>query len=302
MRGQRPNSFQIFHPSVIYGWPAMEQRAGVLIHRAFRCTVTFQSLLPVLCLLLLIPGGSSAGIEERQFDKILHLVQMLYAPDFVHRQQRLRINGYWESEQALASARIHEDRDGQLAVIAVTGGLARHPAITDGALALIVCHEIGHFLAGPPAVRGYSTEGQSDYYAAAACMKRLMLRMLSEDLMDRHFVSPIMRKRCESAYDSEPASAVCSQTIMAGYALSRYFAYQQSINAPQFETPDPGKAEAIGFGMPTVQCRLDTYIAGALCNPQGAEDASHPDRPWLCSRHGALAEFARPACWYPRGR
>ncbi len=302
MRGQRPNNSRNFITSVTYGWPALAQQAGVLIQRVFRCTGNFQPLLPVLCLLLLIPGGSSASIKERQFDKILDLVQMLYAPDFIHRQQRLRITGYWESEQASASARIHEDRDGQLAVIAVTGGLARHPAITDGAFALIVCHEIGHFLAGPPAVRGYSTEGQSDYYAAAACMKRLMPRMLSEDLLDRHFVSPIIGQRCESAYGSEPASVVCSQTIMAGYALSRYFAYQQSINAPQFETPDPGRAEAIGFGMPTVQCRLDTYIAGALCNPHGAEDASHPDRPWLCSRHGVLAEFARPACWYPRSR
>ena len=300
MHRQKPNSAQFIFPRVSRRWPGRARQTGGLIHRAFRRTARVPPLLPAIGLLFLLPGAAAAGIQGGQFSQILEAAQALYAPDFIRRQQRLRITGSWESERSSASARIDEDRDGQLAVITVTGGLARHPAITDAAFALIVCHEIGHFLAGRPAVSGYSTEGQSDYYAAAACMKRLMLRMLSENLLDRHFVSPIVQQRCRSAYDSELASEVCAQTIMAGYALSRYFAYQQSINAPHFETPDPGKAAAIGFGMPSVQCRLDTYIAGALCNPD-AGDANPSNRPWLCSRNGALAEFARPACWYPQG-
>ena len=133
-----------------------------------------RSFLLYLCLLLLLPSAVTAAIQERQFTRIMDLVQALYAPDFIQRRQRLQIMGYWENERASASAHMQEDRDGKLAVISVTGGLARHPAITDGAFAPIVCHEVGHFLAGPPAVSGYSTEGQSDYYAAAACMKRIM--------------------------------------------------------------------------------------------------------------------------------
>ena len=66
-------------------------------------------------------------------------------------------------------------------VVKVMGGMARHPEMTEDALLLIVCHELGHYMGGTPkAPRGNSEklswssiEGQADYFATAKCLPKI---------------------------------------------------------------------------------------------------------------------------------
>ena len=256
------------------------------------------AFLTAVSLLLMVSGNATGGIQKQRFEQIIDLFQDLYGPEFQNRQHRLRIMGHWESERLEASARKDMDTEGQLAVITITGGLARHETITEGAFALVICHEIGHFLAGLPAHGIFSTEGQSDYFAASACMRQLIPHISAGNMSDTRGTPVLVRKQCGTSFADEWNRNICMQTAMAGFSLSHYFAHKQKIDTPRFESPDPNEVEVLGFGTQTVQCRLDTYIAAALCNPE-IEGATYPDRHWLCSRSGERSYAARPRCWYP---
>ena len=67
-------------------------------------------------------------------------------------------------------------KENGLVAIVVWGGMISHPKMNPATFYLLLCHELGHFLGGPPlkSRTGWSsTEGQSDYYSAASCVKDL---------------------------------------------------------------------------------------------------------------------------------
>ena len=54
------------------------------------------------------------------------------------------------------------------------GGLARRPEITADGFLLVVCHELGHHLAGYPFIDDWAAnEGQADYFATQSCTKNI---------------------------------------------------------------------------------------------------------------------------------
>jgi hypothetical protein len=60
--------------------------------------------------------------------------------------------------------------------VRVYGGLVRHPKMTRPGLALMLAHETGHHLGGPPydpAMSWISWQGQADYWAAHVGMKKV---------------------------------------------------------------------------------------------------------------------------------
>ena len=67
-------------------------------------------------------------------------------------------------------------RLGSARFVRVYGGLVRHPKMTLPGLALMLAHETGHHLGGPPhdpAMPWISWQGQADYWAAGVGMKRV---------------------------------------------------------------------------------------------------------------------------------
>ncbi len=76
----------------------------------------------------------------------------------------------WESATINAQAW----RLGSARYVRVYGGLIRHPRMTRPGLALMLAHETGHHLGGPPydpAMPWISWQGQADYWAASVGMK-----------------------------------------------------------------------------------------------------------------------------------
>lgn len=113
--------------------------------------------------------------------------------------------------------------------IEVYGGLLNHPDIGEDELLLILCHELGHHLAGEPTASrgGWSAcEGQADYWSGKFC-------------------GHILTNAKESAV-----------------RLARLYASQGTGGYPQLDTPDVTKVLRTFFGYPTPQCRLDTILAG----------------------------------------
>jgi hypothetical protein len=79
---------------------------------------------------------------------------------------------FWDSSVVNAQAW----RLGSRQRVTVYGGLVRHPAITTPGLALMLAHETGHHLGGPPRdpdLRWLTWQGQADYWAASEGMPKV---------------------------------------------------------------------------------------------------------------------------------
>jgi Peptidase family M48 len=75
----------------------------------------------------------------------------------------------WESSSINAQAW----RLGSAQKVRMYGGLARYPAMTKSGLALVLAHETGHHLGGPPsdpAMPWLTWQGQADFWAASVGM------------------------------------------------------------------------------------------------------------------------------------
>ena len=78
---------------------------------------------------------------------------------------------------------------------------------------------------------------------------------------------------------------LCYQVMQAGLDISRVFAHLARVDIPDPLKPSPLKVEETNYdGYPNVQCRLDTYIQGALSiYPPDLENKE-----------------LRPSCWYKK--
>ena len=124
-------------------------------------------------------------------------------------------------------------KSGNVLSIRVWGGMLNHRLMNSDTLLLLLCHEIGHYLGGPPTKsRGgwSSTEGQADYYSAYKCAR------------DVGFEEVVF-------YDS-------------ALALTRIYGSVTMSSGPDLDRCDTNVVNRTIFGYPTVQCRLDTLIAG----------------------------------------
>lgn len=135
-------------------------------------------------------------------------------------------------------------KDNNLLMIEVMGGMVNHPQMNINAFKLLLCHEWGHFMGGAPLKsRGgwSSTEGQADYYSGLVCS-----RLLGMD---------------ETSF------------IDGALALTQIYSLVTRESSPKLDRCDQNRVQRINFGYPSVQCRLDTIIAGWRNRP-------------------------RPSCWY----
>lgn len=113
--------------------------------------------------------------------------------------------------------------------VRVYGGLVRHPSMTKSGLALMVAHETGHHLGGPPydpAMPWMTWQGQADFWAASVGMPRVYgPRARSMTLRGAREIVALHRTFATDFTDSLDLSAECRQEIFqaaaTGLALPR---------------------------------------------------------------------------------
>jgi hypothetical protein len=194
--------------------------------------------------------------------------------------------------------------------VKVYGGLARHPKTTPDSFTLVLCHELGHHLAGSPKWRWLfgraiwiSIEGQADYFATLKCARELWQDEDSEAIVaaaiEKRELPPLVTEKCQKAFDSPKEIALCQRTALAGKALSALFAETETGNSPDFDRPDPAETKRTFENHPKAQCRLDTYFAGAVCAKSKDEGLSDEDPTvGTCSQERGDILGVRPLCWY----
>lgn len=268
-------------------------------------TKNFHTVMPENDLRFEVDEKEFGGLTKDEFDHVLNKLDAIYRPYIGQFGLKLKLNRMWQNPTVNASA----IRVGNDVVINMFGGMARHPQITIDGFALVACHEFGHHVGGAPlgtddnGKEGWaSAEGQSDYYAAAKCMKKLFFNDNNIEIVKRLSVPSYVAQKCNKAWeDDEYDSALCQRIAMAGQSLANVFSSGRSLpRRPLINTPSRSVvADTITNGYPTVQCRLDTYFAGALCNVDPDEDVSDFDPSvGYCSREYGDKFGVRPSCWY----
>lgn len=201
-----------------------------------------------------------------KFEQFTNRIVSLYADTIKELGGNLKTEFLWESTELNAYA----DKNKSDWRIVFHGALYRDKRVTDDGFIMTVCHELGHLLGGAPFKLGKETsaEGQADYWASTVCAKKYFTEFPEEVVMSNGFV----RDQCAKKYVNDiPAQKICYRTTMAGYSLASFLGMQTEGTQPRFENPDKHVVDVTDQLHPLAQCRLDTFLAGSLCD---LEDSS----------------------------
>ena len=148
---------------------------------------------------------TESNVTEEQFNRIIDVAEESYQIEADEANERIKIKRKWKTATVNANMR----RFWGKVTINMYGGLARHPEMTPDGFALVLCHELGHAYGGLPYLRpssNISAEGQSDYYGAKNCLKRVMKEIevspIVDTILDDYMVS-LCTKRIEDIAPNE---------------------------------------------------------------------------------------------------
>lgn len=216
-------------------------------------------------------------------------------------KKELIINIDWENDRVNAHATKDENDN---PVVVVRGGMIRHPEMTRDGLLMIICHELGHHYGGAPKkFRGNSNkrswssaEGQADYFATNKCLP-LIFADGSENIQMRARGDD---KNQESARNRCREDQYCIRSAMAALVVGKVFASLKPFwENPKLDLTDSSQVGVTQYKHPRPQCRLDTYIAGALCDAHHDTEFDSVDpKIGACYRPDNNDLGVRPLCWY----
>ncbi|MDA8793301.1 hypothetical protein N9N67_08645 [Bacteriovoracaceae bacterium] len=242
------------------------------------------------------------GMEEDMFNDVITQVETIFAPIVSSFGGKLKVVRKWTDGTVNAYAK----RSGKTYEVHMFGGLARHETITPDALALVVCHEIGHHIGGAPkkGARWASNEGQADYWSSLKCLRKAWLNDNNKEIMSKVQVPATVVKMCQKQYSQEADQFICQRSAMAGKSTGDLFAaLRRQSKKPSFDTPDKNVVSKTNDNHPAPQCRLDTYFQGALCAMDENTDVDQKDeKVGTCmAEQGSQNIGVRPTCWHKAG-
>ena len=265
-------------------------------------------------------AAGAAGLTEAEFNAVLDRTQRLYAPIVSKAGGTLKINRLWKDATVNASAQ----QQGRTWILNMYGGLARHQATTVEGFAMVVCHELGHHIGGAPKVKGMdlpfpfpipgggnqwaTNEGGSDYFAGLKCLREFFAEDDNTAILDQAKtdgrLSAYAAGLCDQEFSKDEDRQVCKRTTLGGTSVANlFFDLKKGSKTPDaalsdFQTPDKAVVSKTDDKHPATQCRLDTYLAGAICNVDKSVAVSDSDyRQGSCVENVAKVGF-RPRCWF----
>lgn len=255
---------------------------------------------------------ANTGITEQQFNDVINETKAIFAPIVASFGATLVVNNRWTDPTVNANA----SQSGNTWTVNMYGGLARRVEVSRDAFSMVLCHEIGHHLGGFPFVSSWAAdEGQSDYFATHACPELLWGNDTSGNAAARAEIPATPKMKCDSVYQTEGAQNLCYRTVIAGKHLADLLGALGGTTA-SYDTPDTSAVTSTNHAHPAAQCRLDTYIAGALCTNdydrtviagkdlgagRNGTEAEARSANQYCASRDNFAFGTRPTCWFKPG-
>lgn len=247
------------------------------------------------------------GITEAQFNSVIDRTIAIYGPIIAAHGATLNFSRLWNDNTVNASADQPSPSNWH---VNMYGGLARRPEVTEDGFAMVVCHELGHHIAGFPYVQQWAAnEGQSDMHATGACATQLFATNLELAAIANESVPDDMKAKCDANHSADSAREICYRALAAGKSLADLLGALGNTGPVNFDTPDTTVVTRTNNAHPKAQCRLDSYVAGAMC---GASNWDYslipgkdlPNRNSIDAQNEAFShscvagDGARPKCWF----
>lgn len=203
------------------------------------------------------PVSKKFGKNPKAFNEVIDALEEVYSSIVAKRGGKLIVTRKWSESTSNAYAW----REGSGYYLEFPGGMARYPGMSTDGFALIACHEMGHLLGGYPSTDKLSYEGQADYFATMNCMRKILPYVSGRDFWSDNW----MEEQCDFVYYSNTYDHnSCLRSLSAGLVVSKVFARLEGSSIPDFESTDEDVVNQSDPSHPYAQCRLDTYVAGAL--------------------------------------
>ncbi len=112
-------------------------------------------------------------------------------------------------------------------------------------------------------------------------------------------IPTVVTEKCQKAFDVTNEIAMCQRSAMAGKALGDTLAEMNRGSETDFEKTDLSVVTKMFDAHPAAQCRLDTYLAGAVCAKSKDLALSDTDPTvGTCAQENGDVLGVRPLCWY----
>jgi hypothetical protein len=250
------------------------------------------------------------NVTEADFNAVIQRGMDIYGPIVEAFGGRLEIVGRWTDSTVNASAN-RDVFDPNKWIVTMYGGLARRPEVTVDGFVMVLCHELGHHLGGFPFVRDWAAdEGQADYFASLECTKHFWGADRDGNAAAREQTPQVAKDRCDDIWSTQSGQDLCYRSMMASKSISDLLGALGETEV-HFDTPDTSEVEATNHRHPDAQCRLDTYMAGALCTADFSQtiipgvnkddhnglDAETESAEYTCTAQ-QFEKGLRPHCWF----
>lgn len=240
-----------------------------------------------------VPGAAT----EKEFKEMINKARMLYTPVFQRSGFRFRIEAAWNDNTINAYASEFRSTKN----VAMYGGYAR--GMTRDSFLTVLCHEIGHHLAGFPRYTGsaMSSEGQADYFSTLRCMKAMLRGDVRNQIIALKLNLPQEIKRaCQYQYGMTEDYYIC----LRGAKAAEDYGQQQASRSGSgmkisLATPSTDIVNHTQETHPEPQCRADTKLQGILCNvPITMGLSIYNEKVGTCNGTTGHRVGMRPACWF----
>ncbi len=248
---------------------------------------------------------AGGGLTQAQFNSVIDRAEAVYKPIFTQFGATFSVERLWSDTTVNAYADQPSPTSWQ---VHMYGGLARRAEVTEDGFAMVICHEMGHHLGGFPYVQDWAAnEGQSDTHATGVCAMKVFAPNLELSARAEAELPAEMKAKCDA---NRPAAERdnCYRALVAGKSLADLLAALGNSTV-SFSTPDTTTVTHTNNDHPAAQCRLDTYVSGALCGASKWDYALIPGK--AQAQHNSLAsqaeafahgcetgDGARPLCWF----
>jgi len=257
-------------------------------------------------------NSKNANVTREQFNEVIDKVIAEYEDAVSSHGASIVVERNWTDSTVNAYA----SQSGNTWTVSMFGGLARREEITPDGFAIVVCHELGHHLAGFPfygPADWAASEGQADYFATEVCARRVWANDKETNATFREVVSPFVMEQCDKVWADKDDQNLCYRIVTAGHSCASLLAALGSQPPVKFDQPDPAVVTATTLSHPAGQCRLDTYFQGSLCAKrfdhkiipgryyEGGQDtlgAEMESAKYACTLASEDMIGTRPYCWY----